>query len=312
MNYLLITIDTEWDRGKYSQNSLELQNLSCIPDFHKICVIYGGRPTYFCAQEVLSNSEFITFAQTMLAQNEGEIGTHLHSWTTPPYLISRDYEVRHKPFSNELHINLFEQKLYNIKQSLSTYFGSQTSYRGGRFGFSTEQIPVLLNQGYKTDSSVTPYISWGKVSGVKPNSGPNHRNYDPSPFYFNDNKLSLLELPIGIFPRNRILKNISKKNIWSAALRKVNLGPLWLRPLPTNNYTLKQVVDIGLRQGYNVFNMFLHSNELHPDCNPYFRDVHSVNKMKNEISQLLCDISSMDDFRFVTVNEYRNIHKEFS
>ena len=82
----IISIDTEgdnqWDHGR----ELSTENIRYVPRFQEFCERFNIKPTYFITSEVCEN----VFARELFAEylkrGKAEIGAHLHSWTTPPFL----------------------------------------------------------------------------------------------------------------------------------------------------------------------------------------------------------------------------------
>lgn len=270
----LLTIDTEWDRHPTKDGQVTVENLSALPLFHALCVSEGIRPCYLCAQEAADAPPFTPLGERVVTQNEGEIGTHLHPMTSPPYWVDPVEERKKIPFPNEYPLDIFEAKLAHLRRTLEARFGPQHTYRGGRFGLAPEHVPILVRHGFGADSSVTPRVSWSHANGLSEAVGPDYTDHDAHPFWWdtgNEDRARLLELPITIVKRGRRLIDTLRR--WTAGRRWKSHAPdsvLWLRPMPGQLHELQTVVQIARRQGIRVLNLMMHSNELHPGCNPYF------------------------------------------
>ena len=280
----IFTIATEWDRTP-DTDKISVKNIDRLHLVHDICISEGVRPTYLCSYEVAVSDSFKSFGESIVKNNEGEIGSHLHPWSTPPYIKNIDLKNNLCPFPNEYPLDVFESKLLNLKAELENRFCQQTSYRAGRFGFVSSHANILKSNGYLIDSSVTPFCSWSRARGLGYPSGPDYRKYDSNPFYWQDfdfKSPGLLELPISIFSNYpkicRFLSNGESKFAKKFTIA-IRCQPNWLRPFPSNLDKLISIANVGINQGHNVLCMMMHSNELHPYHNPYFTSEDLINRL---------------------------------
>ncbi|HQG76878.1 MAG TPA: hypothetical protein PLS58_05275 [Bacteroidales bacterium] len=165
----ILTIDTEgdnqWDHGK----DLTTENIRYIPRFQELCNKFSVKPVYLVTSEVCNDSFarkiFYDFSHIGLA----EIGTHLHSWTTPPFL-DRDgfrFNDRQHIYASELPEELLDEKLQYLTAQIESAFGKKpTSFRSGRYGFNEAVARSLIKNDYLIDSSVTPYTDWSTNKGL--------------------------------------------------------------------------------------------------------------------------------------------------
>ncbi len=296
----LFTIDTEWDRYPDGMEDITTYNLSRINSLHALCLEEGIRPTYFCSYEVAANNGFVKFGNRILQNNEAEIGTHLHPWSTPPF--HQMEFAGPTPFPNEYPLPVFEEKLSTLKTMLENRFGPQFSYRAGRFGIIKEHLASLKRLGYIADASVTPHLSWTGLGG------PDFTVFSADPFYWNfDSAHSdfMLEIPVGIFLKYPMLNEIVKRSVGNQ-FNRLFLSPVWLRPLPRQIKRLSSIAAIGIRQGHDVLHMMMHSNELHPAYNPYFRSDEDVENLLKHLRSFFRWIHKME-FLPVTVNEFAGL-----
>jgi hypothetical protein len=280
----LLTMDTEWDRRPTKDGRVTVENLAALPLFHALCVSEGIRPCYLCAQEAADAPVFAPLGERVVARNEGEIGTHLHPMTSPPYWIDPVEERKRIPFPTEYPLRIFEAKLAHLRESLEARFGPQHTYRAGRFGLAAEHVPVLLRHGFRIDSSVTPGVSWSHADGLAPAVGPDYTGFDAHPFWWDADEggsRRLLELPVTIV--NRAGGLIGTLRRWAGSgtrsARPVRGHGLWLRPMPGRLHELRTVARVARRRGIRVLNLMMHSNELHPACNPYFDTPEKVENL---------------------------------
>ena len=292
----IITIDTEgdnqWDHGR----DLTADNIKYVPRFQNLCVQYGISPTYLVTTEVCEDS----FAQKLFtaysAAGVAEIGAHLHSWTTPPFLDSpgfRQNDENHA-FASELTFDLLTQKISNLTEHISASFGKRpTSFRSGRYGFNKDVARALYANSYLVDSSVTPYVSWSAQKGLPGgHGGPDFIDSPAYPFRFEFPQGSLLEIPVTILPTNFPMNVNSKvaryyfsnvnNNMVRRGLRKLFYSnqPVWLRPVPgTDIDLLSQLLNEAINKKLPFITMMFHSSELMPGCSKYRPDISSVEEL---------------------------------
>ena len=292
----IITIDTEgdnqWDHGR----ELTVENLRFVPRFQDLCNKYQVKPTYLVTSEVcddpFAKEIFSDYSQKGIA----EVGTHLHSWTTPPFLDKVGYrynDISHA-FATELPIDLLNEKIKNLTNQIENAFGKRPlSFRSGRYGFNEDVARVLIDNSYVVDSSVTPYTTWAKNKGIpEAKGGPDFMDSTPFPYTYNFSNGSLLEIPITIlptkFPLNKsekIARNYFRNvdsNILLRVFRKLLFQnqPLWLRPyLATDINIFNELINeaISIKLPYIV--MMFHSSELMPGCSIYRKDENAIEKL---------------------------------
>lgn len=162
MNFI-ITLDTEadnqWDHGR----EITVENLRYVPRFQELCNKYKIKPTYLITSEVCEDGFAREILNDYQENDQAEIGAHLHSWTTPPFL-NKDgfrYNDDNHAFASQLPDDLLFNKLRYLTDQIGTSFGKRpTSFRSGRYGFNEKVARALISNEYIVDSSVTPYISW--------------------------------------------------------------------------------------------------------------------------------------------------------
>ncbi|MGN6533349.1 MAG: hypothetical protein ACTHK0_16525 [Ginsengibacter sp.] len=292
----IIKIDTEadnqWDHGR----EITVENIKYIPRFQELCEKYHIKPTYLVTSEICQDAYAKEIFTDYLSKNTAEIGSHLHSWTTGPFLDKDGYRYNDgkHAFATELPENLLREKIKNLSLEIETSFGKRpTSFRSGRYGFSKEVAKILAEHSYLVDSSVTPYTSWVHNKGIYVDKGgPDFLDYTPLPYKYNFSHYSLLEIPITILPtRFPLNKN---KTIASQYLRKVDKNiplrifrkllfknqPLWLRPFPWMNMdSFKEVYNEAINKRLPYFVMMFHSSELMPNCSAYRSDKKDIDKL---------------------------------
>lgn len=292
----ILTIDTEgdnqWDHGR----EVTVENIKFVPRFQELCNKYHVKPTYLVTSEICEDK----FSQEILTgyqlNGDAEIGAHLHSWTTPPFLNEAGYRYNDEnhAFASELPGNILIEKIKNLTGQIENSFGKRPfSFRSGRYGFDKNVAKVLADHSYVVDSSVTPYTSWSPLHGIPGGAGgPDFVDKAPFPYTYEFAENSLTEIPVTIlptkFPLNRNSKLTVKyfrnvnNNLILRGIRKAIFSdqPVWLRPLPSMSISLfNDLLEEALKLKLPYIVMMFHSSELMPGCSIYRPDQASIEKL---------------------------------
>ena len=301
--YFIVSIDTEADSSDHWLMRWPFQTKGVTigvkerltPLFQK----YGVRPTYLLAHEILEDDNAMN---VLLNTPDCELGTHLH-WHDPkrfPY-----HDKMHRYFV-QCHFSYDEE--YEQMKYLTDLFWKKTGYsplsvRAGRFGAGPNTGKILMDLGYKTDSSVTPHIKH-----VYPDAG-SIADYTNSPEFpyriqkdgdlFVPGDGSLWEIPVSIRMRKRYWDPfglLSKKILF------------WFRPRYAENWQLLHFLLFAKKNG--VINLMFHNVEVLPGLSPYTKSEEDVKRYLGTLS-LIFSAARLLGYQFVTMSEYTEIlHKE--
>ena len=306
----IMTIDTEgddqWDHGR----SLTVENVKYVDRFQVLCEKYGIRPTYLVTSEICSDPYAQDLFSDYVKMNRAEVGAHLHSWTTPPYLAEPGYRQNdeHHTFASELSYDLVSRKIINLTEQISRTIGRiPTSFRSGRYGFNEIVARVLIDNGYVVDSSVTPFVSWVQQSGLPGGKGgPDFIDSSPFPEKIQSSSGSLIEIPVTILPTMKPLdvshtiaryyfRNVNN-NLLLRILRKLfyTSQPVWLRPTPEmTSAKLGSLVKEAQRIKLPYITMMFHSSELMPGCSKYRPDENSIEDLYSLLRTFFTSLESL-------------------
>ena len=292
----LVTIDTEgdnqWDHGR----KLGVENIKFVPRFQTLCEKYNIRPTYLVTSEVCEDPYAREIFTGYIKKETAEVGAHLHSWTTPPFLDREGYRYNdsNHTFASELPPELLREKLNTLTLQIEEAFGKRpTSFRSGRYGFNDTVARVLAENSYIVDSSVTPFTNWVLTKGAPDGKGgPDFSDKPVAPYMYNFDGAALVEIPVTVIPttfpfnRNHKLAGLYfgnlHKSILLRGLRKLFYPgqPLWLRPFEWSSLAMfEEVIDEAFRINLEYVVMMFHSSELMPGCSKYRKDEESVEKL---------------------------------
>lgn len=305
----IITIDTEgdnqWDHGR----NLTVENIKYLPRFQDLCNKYNLNPTYLVTSEICHDPYSRELFTHYLAADTAEVGAHLHSWTTSPFLDKDGYrlnDAKHA-FATDLAEDLLREKLKTLTLEIEESFGKRPfSFRSGRYGFNQTVAKILAENSYLVDSSVTPYTSWTHHKGIsEEKTGPDFLECNAFPYKYNFAHNSLLEIPITILPTKFPLnknKTIARqffrnadKNLSLRIVRKLFFKnqPLWLRPFSWMKIELfEELINEAIKIELPYLVMMFHSSELMPNCSIYRSDEKDIDQLYDLLELLFQSLKS--------------------
>lgn len=314
--YLLVTIDTEEDNWDRTQDNT-VENIQSIPKVQNIFDSFGIRPVYLCNTSVVVDPVSSKILRAIFEQGKCDIGTHLHPWNSPPIkenLTEFNSHLKNLPYE------FIKAKLYNLTEKIVEVFGIQPIiFRAGRWGLGENVVKVLIELGYKIDTSVTPFTSWesyGKGTDFSSSSLEPHTimlDYGvATPSIY---ERSILEVPVSIgFNRTPFSFCSSVYDIiGKSPLRKLRLiglldrsrllQKIWLSPEFNNATEMLSLSNQLLNQGVNLLNFTFHSNSLKPRATPFVRTEKDLTLFLKNIENYLKKLNSIGNVISVTSND---------
>ena len=171
----IVTIDTEGDNLWARPRRITTRNALFLGRFQALCESYGLRPTYLTTWEMAESPLFQEFANDALERNAGEVGMHLHAWSTPPETPLTEDDHRYLPYVTEYPRADMAAKIEALTTKLEdTFDTSIRSHRGGRWALDGTYAALLVEAGYRVDCSVTPLLSWSSSPGARGEAGPDY------------------------------------------------------------------------------------------------------------------------------------------
>tara|TARA_Y100001970_G_scaffold261373_1_gene344436 strand:+ start:9089 stop:10105 length:1017 start_codon:yes stop_codon:yes gene_type:complete len=330
----IITIDVEGDNIWSRTKNIQVENSKYLSRFQNLCEKHGFKPTYLTNYEMAKNKHFVELGKSIVANNTGEIGMHLHAWSSPPEYQLVEEEYIHHPYLIEYPKEIIYKKIKYMTELLeSTFEIKMVSHRAGRWAFNEYYAKVLNELGYKVDCSVTPGVSWKHHKGdPKGNGGTDYKNFPNDSYFLDLNDISqkgnssLLEVPMTILSRNiahpritRIityLENYFNSSKYAPEIsKKIILGTLnriypharWFRPDGNNLKSMKKVAKTTFDSNNDYLEFMLHSSELMPGGSNTFKTEESIEKLYYELDIIFGIINHNADG--VTLKDYYNSKK---
>ena len=271
---IIVTIDTEADDQWKKDVPLSISNVFALDRFQLLCEKHHIIPTYLITYEVASEPKAAAQFRAWHDAGRAEIGSHLHPWTTPPLNLA-DHATH--TFPSELPDNALREKFQTLTQTVADVIGERpTSYRAGRWGFDMRQADLLQEFGYSIDLSITPKISWSRVSGRSgDHNGPDFRGESIHPRMLNER---VLEVPMTVL-NTGLFRREGKVSSWFAhlsdsffakVLNRLLFRRKWLRIFEdTTRKDWGQILDSAQANKLSVIVFMIHSSELVSGKSPY-------------------------------------------
>ena len=290
---VLMGIDTEaddqWsDRGR---RELTVKNALELPRLQSLCNGFGVRPSYLVTHEMATRDESVHLLRAMAAQGRCEIGAHLHPWTSPPF---RAEDLAGHSYPHTLPVSLLDRQLTELTATIQERLGVRpTTYRAGRNGFDARSIPILERLGYTVDTSVDPLFNERRKGGMVFAGAPAQPYHPDYHDVTRPGNARLLEIPITSATLPALPKAVEALYTrlpplrWRAALRRLGLRPVWLRPSYSSLPDMLAFADRLAAGGARCFNIIFHSSELLAGGSPYTPDAASVQRFGEALRRLL-------------------------
>lgn len=324
--YLLVTIDTECDKGKawLTQKPLSFESVvKGVPELYSPLFDKNEiKPTYLLSPEIIKDDASVE----ALKQAHCELGTHMHGEYIGP---DENYDADR---TNQIQAvwpkDIEYQKLKNLTDLFADKFGYQPkSFRAGRFGIGDHSLKILEELGYTVDSSVSPF----KTHHYKDHQGKKNNFWGAPvqpyyPDYIKHHKsggCKVLQVPVSIVAENYInaprfvqramgadpgLAQKIYRRIYGASSKSI-----WLRPVRSDAKQMKRTSEIIIEKYKNsgkpiILTMMFHSNEIIPNASPYVSNVEEQEKFINDLDEYFKLMKKEYDYESIGLSEVKEVY----
>lgn len=314
---IVTSIDTEEDNWDPARERITVENIRELPRLDRLFERLGVRATYFTTHKVAETAWCVHILRGLVAGGGGraEVGTHLHPWNTPP--VELELTPRNTMLGN-LPRDLQRAKIFSLTELLALQFGQRPStFRAGRWGFTRVTAGILMEAGYRVDSSVTPYRSWEGEAGINHIGAPinvyridgrgDHRVDVPDG--------ALVEVPLswgythgawGVISQvDRLVSRrlLSRIKIDRAAELLHVMNHLVLSPEVEATDDMVRLARALIARGARHLHLTFHSPSLVPGLTPFASTAKQVDQLYGRIGEFAERISALGPVRFATVGE---------
>lgn len=306
MKSFIITIDTEgdnlweWKQGK----PVTTENVKYLSRFQELCDGYGFKPVWLTNYEMISDPAYVDFITKVEDTGTGELGMHLHAWSTPPE-YSLNIKESGAPYLIEYPTDIMEQKIAVMTEELRSQTGIvPVTHRAGRWAVNTTYFELLKKYGYHIDCSVTPHEDWTGHMGAAEGSAGSDYTDSPEDAYWIDQEKTVLEVPLTVRHTHSFFlpERLTPRRLAGSMKRAVKGENIWLRPGHSSPKQMRFLID-QIAQSESDYLMFmLHSSEFMPGGSPNFKTAESIEQLFDTIRQLFDQIAR--EFEGITLREY--------
>lgn len=310
---VFLTVDTEEDAwGAYQERNPTVRNVRHLRKLQEICDRYGATPTYLANYPVVNDPGASSVLAELTDGTRGEIGTHLHTWNTPPFDV---LDGPNHTMLSGLPEELVQRKLLSVHRRIVDRFGEPpTTFRSGRWGFGPRVARALIDLGYEVDSSVTPLLDWTAEGG------PDYRSAPLGPYRLDSDRVtetdpssSLIEIPA---TRGFLWGDAYRRMRWRERLAQGPAAPLrvvglldalgvialrWLSPELSGLRDLRRLARNLVAQGVSSLNFTLHSPSLEPGLTPFVQSRRALDRFYYRIEGFL-DFAASQGYRFALLS----------
>lgn len=301
MAYLLVNIDTEEEglfSERYPTGNWQLGHLRELPGLQAIFDRWGVRPTYMVTSPVALDPDGSACLKRFLDDGRCDIGGHLHPWATEP--ITDPADAAHS-MPCMLSLDSVRNKLVTLTNQIRDRFGMQpVTYRSGRYGSAAEHTPLLVESGYRVETSVCPFVSHA------PYGGPDFFGAPIEPYWLGDRDMlapqsngQLLSVPISAGFNRRSFRTaglvyglLRRRSVsWLRGVgilyRLKLLRFVRLNPEMTSLEDMLMLCRTMIRRGSELFHMTFHSTNIGVGKTPYVPTLDARDAFLERLDRIL-------------------------
>jgi hypothetical protein len=289
----LVTVDAEGDDLWSRPRDITTRNARCLPRFQALCERFGFKPVYLANHEMAHSAAFVEFARDVLKRGAGEVGMHLHAWSSPPHYDLTGDDDRHQPYLIEYPERVMRAKIRALTRLLEERFGRRmVSHRAGRWAFDGRYAAMLADEGYLVDCSVTPGVDWRAHAGdPRGRGGTDYRRFPEEPYLPDPADVSrpgagpLLEVPLTSYASAlyRLAPWAYRTRGLRRAARLASQGIAWLCLAEADLPGMLALAARARARGARHVQLMLHSSELMPGGSPRLRSAGDVERLYEHI-----------------------------
>ncbi len=295
----IITVDTEGDNqwNIYNGQDITTENANFIPRFQEMCEGFGFKPVYLVNYEMANNDFLMDYLKKKQKEGVCEIGTHLHSWNSPPeHELERKFEGN--PYITEYPEQIVYEKIDFMTKLIESKVGIRpVVHRAGRWASSDCMFDILSELGYIADCSVVSGCNMLNYPGKTVSYGFDYRTYPNEAYLVKDN---LIEIPMTV---KHIQHTLAGKSIKNRAKNLIVGKDRWLRPAISTVKEMKLNIDERVENGSDYAEFMIHSTELMPGGSPYFKNSRDVEREYKDMRTIFT-YAVQCGFEGITMRDY--------
>ena len=274
---MLVVVDTEeefdWDKP-FSRDARSTENMREQHKAQAILDRHGAKPLYVIDHPVATDPWATGWLRETLQDDRAEVGSHLHTWVTPPYSEAVSSK---NSYGCNLDPALEREKIQVLTDSVAENVGVMpVHFRAGRYGLGFGTLRTLRDLGYRTELSIAPHSNFAR------DGGPSFYGWSNEP-YWHGTAGGLLGIPVttgfsghakGLGPLGAPLLDNSVVQTLRVPGALAGMGLLERCRLTIENVpcsALKRVMTSLVQDGQRLLTISYHSSTLLPGATTYAR-----------------------------------------
>jgi len=290
--WMFVVVDTEEEfdwKGPFNRENKATASIRYQERAQRIYQKFGVSPTYVVDYCVAVDAEASAFMREMKNNNACEIGAHLHTWVTPPYV--EELNIRNS-FQGNLPYHIERAKIRTLTRAIEEKLGfTPRIFKAGRYGIGPNTFRILREENYLIDCSYVPYTSFASVGG------PSFLGTPSDPFWI-DRKQTILEIPLtkgfigplsflGPLLQPIFDHPVARRLCIPGVLSRLGVSRTVLSPEGVPTSELIRFLRTMYARGKKVFVLTYHSPSLVPGNTPYVRTNAELNEFFVKIRVVL-------------------------
>lgn len=267
----LVTVDVEEEfdwRAPFDSRQRSTRAMRAFPEAHRRFADFGAPLACFVDHPIAVDAASVEMLRAVAEDGRSEIATQLHPWVNPPF---ESRPGRRESFPGNLPEVIEAAKLDCLTEAIAAAFGRRPrAYRAGRYGLGPNTRRLLVERGYRIDSSVRARHDYSAEGG------PDYRDVGSDAYRVG----GLVELPLTTVFTGRArasgaglyagLRPVPKGR--GVASRLGLLSRVALTPEGMPIADALRAVDAAVADGLRLLVFSFHSPSLEPGHTPYVRD----------------------------------------
>lgn len=258
-----VSVDTEEDfdwTAPFRREGYGTASIEALAGFQARMDQAGVKPLYVVAYALAVDTRAAEILREINEDGDCTIGTHLHPWTTPPFV--EELSVRNS-FGGNLPEALERAKLTAVTQAIAVHLGVKSKvFRAGRYGVGPNTVRILAELGYEVEVSSRSRFDYTKQGG------PSFTRVRPGPFRLAH---GMLEIPLSGTYLGRAFPGPEWPRLNANLVKLRGLCRIGLTPEGTTAADTVEAIKRLIDEDVRLFSLSFHSPSLEPGHTPFVR-----------------------------------------
>jgi hypothetical protein len=266
---VFVDVEEEFDwSGPVARAHRSTTAMRAFPSAHRRFAERAVPLTCMIDYPIADDAASVQILQDVLADGRSVIGAQLHPWVNPPH---QEAVNGFNSFSGNLPRALQAAKIMALRDAIAAAFGTPPLiFRAGRYGLGPDTLSLLVEAGFRADSSVRACYDYSRQGGPDYAAAGNHAWQAGE----------LIELPLTTVFTGRLrgrgaglYRAVGPMPAAHGLLARTGLlQRIALTPEGIPIAEALEAVEVALGEGLRLLTFSFHSPSLAPGHTPYVRD----------------------------------------